>query len=38
MNAVVVALLLIGAPTFAVGVSQLQATLESWDYQRRAQD
>ncbi|MDT5221190.1 MAG: hypothetical protein QOF15_3295 [Mycobacterium sp.] len=38
MNAVVVALFLIGAPTFAVGVSQLQATLESWDYQRRAQD
>jgi hypothetical protein len=38
VNAVVVALFLIGAPTFAVGVSQLQATLERWDYQRRAQD
>ena len=38
MNAVVVALFLIAAPTFAVGVSQLQTTLESWDYQRRAQD
>lgn len=38
MNAVVAALVLIVAPTFAVGVSRLQAMLERWDYQRRAQD
>lgn len=38
MNAVVLVLLLIGTPAFAVGVSRLQASLERWDYQRSAQD
>jgi hypothetical protein len=33
-----VALLMIGALTFAVGIGKLQAKLERWDYQRHAQD
>jgi hypothetical protein len=38
MNAVMVALFVIGAPMFAVGINDLQAKLESWDHQRHAQD
>jgi hypothetical protein len=38
VNPIVVVLLLIGAATFAVGLSRLQAKLERWDYQRHAQD
>jgi hypothetical protein len=33
-----IALLIVGVAAFAVGVSNLQAKLESWDYQRHAQD
>jgi hypothetical protein len=38
VNAVMVALLAVGAPMFAVGISDLQAKLERWDYQRHADD
>jgi hypothetical protein len=38
VNAVTVALVAVGAPMFGVGVSNLQATLERWDYQRHAED
>lgn len=38
MNAVLVALFLVGAATFAIGISQLQTTLERWDYQRHVED
>jgi hypothetical protein len=38
MNAVMVALFVIGVPMFAVGINDLQAKLERWDYQRHAQD
>lgn len=38
MNAVTLALILIGATAFAVGISHLQAKLERWAYQRHAQD
>jgi hypothetical protein len=38
VNAVTVALLVVGALTFVVGIADLQAKLERWDYQRHAQD
>lgn len=38
MTAVTVALVAVGAPIFGVGVSNLQAKLERWDYQRHAED
>lgn len=38
MNAVGLVLVLLGAPAFAFGVSNLQASLERWDYHRSAQD
>lgn len=38
MYAIMFALLLIGAPAFAIGISALQAKLERWDNQRHAQD
>jgi uncharacterized membrane protein YiaA len=38
VNVVMVALLIAGVAVFAVGLSNLQAKLERWDYQRHAQD
>lgn len=38
MNAVIAALLAVGAPVFAVGFNDLQVKLERWDYQRHAED
>lgn len=38
MNAVMVALVVMGGPVFALGVGELQAKLERWDYQRHAED
>jgi hypothetical protein len=38
MNVVMVALLIVGVAAFAVGMRNLQAKLERWDYQRHVQD
>lgn len=38
MNAVMVTLCVIGTLIFAVGISELQAKLERWDYERHARD
>jgi hypothetical protein len=38
MNVVIVALLIVGVSAFAVGIRDLQAKLERWDYRRHAQD
>jgi hypothetical protein len=38
VNVAIVALLSMGVPAFAVGISHLQAELERWDHQRHAQD
>jgi hypothetical protein len=38
MSIALVVSLLIGAPIFAAGISDLQARLEHWDYQRHAED
>lgn len=38
MNALTVLCLLIAAPIFGLGVSELQMRLERWDHQRHAED
>jgi hypothetical protein len=38
MSALLVAGLTVGAPLFALGLSNLQASLERWDYERHAED
>jgi hypothetical protein len=38
VNALIVALVAVAAPKFAVGINGLQVTLERWDYQRHAED
>lgn len=38
MYAVIAALVAVGAPIFAMGINDLQAKLERWDYQRHAED
>ena len=37
-DVVIVTLLIAGVAAFAVGIRNLQAKLERWDYQRHAQD
>jgi hypothetical protein len=38
MNALLVAYCVVGTPLFAIGVSDLQSSLERWDRQRHAND
>jgi hypothetical protein len=38
MNALLLVCLSVGAPLAAVGLHELQARLERWDYERHAQD
>jgi hypothetical protein len=38
VNAVMVALLIVGVAAFAAGIRNVQAKLERWDYRRHAQD
>jgi hypothetical protein len=38
VNAIMLMLLMVGMPVFAVGIGDLQAKLERWDYQRHADD